>query len=117
MAKLADQSEEPAKAEESNGDNDRPQSGKLVNEQHIVQTDPDASLVRHRVGKSLPSYKNHRVLDDKAGVLTALRTTTGRVPDAHQLVGLIEEHQKTVSSKPRVAIADSAYGVAANFMR
>lgn len=55
-------------------------------------TDPDCTVVRHQNGKPTPSYKNHRALDDKAGVITAVRTTTGAVDEASELFELIERH-------------------------
>lgn len=59
------QTEASADKERSPGDDDKGSGpGQSVNERHLVQTDPDATLVRHRIGKSLPSYKNHRALDD-----------------------------------------------------
>ena len=64
--KLDEQEEEP------NSGNAGPVNRKLRS-----TTDPDSTVVRHQNGKSTPSYKNHRALDDKAGVITAVKTTTG----------------------------------------
>jgi len=64
----------------------------------------------------VPSYKNHRVLDDRAGVITALQTTTGAVHESSTLMSLIDEHMETVGRKPRAVIADSGYGTTANFL-
>ena len=69
LAKLEESAEEePAK---------RSGGGGPVNQRHRVATDPDSTLVRHASGKSYPSYKSHRALDDKAGVITAVKTTAG----------------------------------------
>ena len=115
MAKLDEQEgsfaeEEPPFSPKGDG------PGKLVNERHLVKTDPDASVVRHRTGKALPSYKHHRLLDDRAGVITALKTTTGCIPDKAELVNLVDQHQGAVNKKPRAVIADSAYGTSSNFI-
>jgi len=48
----------------------------------LVKTRSGSILVRHQTGKSLPSYKNHRALDDKAGVITVSKTTTGMRDEA-----------------------------------
>jgi hypothetical protein len=48
-----------------------------VNRQLGNTTHADSTVVRHQNGKPTPSYKNHRALDDKAGVITAVKTTTG----------------------------------------
>ena len=117
VAKLDQQGDTPIEKEGSSSDNDKGSGpGKLVNERHVVQTDPEATVVRHRTGKSLPSYKNHRVLDDRAGVITAQKTTTGAVSDGGELVDLVSQHQQAVGQKPRAVVADSAYGTSANFI-
>ena len=64
----------------------------------------------------LPSYKNHRALDDKAGVITAVKTTTGAVDEASELFELIERHERFTASKAKVAVADSRYGNTANLI-
>jgi IS5 family transposase len=68
-------------------------AGTLVNSSYQAATDPDSALVHHSGGKSLPSYKNHRALDDKAGVITATKTTNGVRDDGAELVDLVSAHQ------------------------
>jgi hypothetical protein len=76
-AKLAETAVGAAEGEDPK--DEPPKGDGSVNERHMVLTDADSTLVRHRIGKSVPSYKNHRALDDKTGVITALETTTGSV--------------------------------------
>lgn len=101
-------------------DQESPGPGKpaqsTVNERHVVQTDPDATVVRHRIGKSLPSYKNHRALDDKEGVITASVTTTGIRDDGEELLTVLEAHEVTTGVKPKKVVGDSKYGTASNFI-
>ena len=73
-------------------------------------------MVRHQNGKPTPSYKNHRALDDKAGVVTAVKTTTGAMDEASELFELIERHERVTASKTKVAVADSRYGNTANLI-
>ena len=87
-----------------------------VNDNFQSRTDPESTLVRHQTGKSLPSYKNHRVLDDKAGVITALQTTTGIINEAHPLEQLVAEHEKQTGIKAGVVVADSKYGITENMI-
>jgi transposase len=87
-----------------------------VNRQRRSRTDGDSTVVRHRDGKSTPSYKNHRVLDDRAGVITALATTTGAVDEARELAALIDQHESRTQTRARVVIADSRYGNSANLI-
>lgn len=105
--------------EDQPGGDDQKGSGpgqSAVNERHEVQTDPDATLVRHRTGKSLPSYKNHRALDDKAGVITGCVTTTGIRDDGEELLAVLEAHESTTGVKPGKVVGDSKYGTTSNFI-
>lgn len=109
LAKLEESAEEePAKR--SGG------GGGPVNQRHRVATDPDSTLVRHASGKSYPSYKSHRALDDKAGVITAVQTTAGIRDDGAELSHLIAQHQENTARKPRAVVADCKYGTSANFI-
>jgi transposase len=88
-----------------------------VNERYRSTTDPEASVVRHSgSGKSTPSYKSHRAIDDGAGVITAVAPTTGAVDEATQLVPLLEQSQAHTGRSATVAVADSRYGHSANFI-
>ena len=111
MAKL----EEKEEVKESSGD-DEPKGGGGVNAKNKVTTDPDSTLVRHRSGKSLPSYKNHRALDDKAGVITAVKTTTAIRDDGAELLELVDAHEQATQCKTKVVVGDSKYGISANFI-
>jgi transposase len=82
----------------------------------LVATDPDSTLVRQTIGKSYPSYKSHRALDDKMGVITAVQTTSGVRDDGAQLAHLLVQHQENTACKPRAVVADCKYGTSANFI-
>lgn len=90
--------------------------GGPANQRKRSTTDPDASLVRQGGGKSEPTYKNHRVVDDKEGVVTAIKTTTGMVNEAHELVALTLEHEKNTGKVAKAVVADCKYGTADNFV-
>lgn len=87
-----------------------------VNTQHRSTTDLDSRLVRHRDGASVPSYKNHRVVDDSAGVVTATMTTTGTIDEGQELVSLVSAHEDNTQRRARVVVADCRYGTTANFI-
>src|SRR4029077_17011275 len=53
----------------------------------------EATLVRQQGVKTRPRYKNHRVVDDAHGIVTAVKTTTGRINEGHELMGLIDQHK------------------------
>lgn len=102
--------------EEGAEEEQRASSGGPVNRRRRSTTDPDSTVVRHQHGKSTPSYKNHRVLDDKAGVITALKTTTGAIDEGSELMSLLEQHNVNTELVAKIAIADSRYGSSANFI-
>jgi hypothetical protein len=93
-----------------------PRSGGPVNQRHRVTTDPDSALVRQSSGKSYPSYKSHRVMDNKGGVVTAVKTTHGVRDDGAELSSLISQHQENTACKAQVVVADCKYGTSANFI-
>jgi len=112
MAKLEEK-------EEENGQEDAEPKGRGnggVNAEKKVGTDPDSTLVRHGAGRSLPSYKNHRVLDDKEGVITVAKTTTGVRDDGAELMDGVKAHEEITGKKAKAVIADCKYGIASNFI-
>ncbi len=98
LAKLEESAEEePSKRGGGAG-------GGPVNQRHRVTTDPDSALVRQTSsGKSHPSYKTHRALDDQLEVITAVTTTNGIRDDkalvaiARELCGFVWELLRTQS--------------------
>jgi transposase len=111
LAKLDESAEEePTKRGGGGG-------GGPVNQRHRVATDPDSTLVRQTSsGKSHPSYKTHRALDDQIGVITAVTTTNGIRDDGAELSHLLAQHQENTARKPRAVVADCKYGTSANFI-
>jgi len=89
-----------------------------VNQTHISQTDPEAELARTKTGATELSYKDHRLVDDAHGVVTAVIATTGSVGDARQLAGLIEQHRSTTALKggAMTVAGDHHYGSADNYL-
>lgn len=103
--------------EDESSEDDEPEAGSGgVNTKNRITTDPDSTLVRHRTGKSVPSYKNHRALDDKEGVITATQTTTGIRDDGAQMLEVVEAHGEATGKKAKAVVGDSRYGINANFI-
>jgi len=99
--------------------NSKPAGKKLpVNSTHISTTDPEAELARNKCGVTELNYKEHRLVDDAHGVITAIATTTSNVPDGSQLPGLYEQHRLNSGLKlGEVTIAgDHHYGTAPNYI-
>jgi transposase len=77
-------------------------------------TDPDARLTRVS-GEAVLGYKEHRVVDDRAGVITATETTGAATSEAHVLPQLLDSHARAVGESPRTVVADKQYGTAENY--
>jgi hypothetical protein len=86
------------------------------NEKYQSSTDPEATLVRQHGVKTRPRYKNHRVVDDARGIVTAIKTTTGRINEGHELMGLIDQHQANARVSAYTIVADCKYGTIENYV-
>lgn len=107
--------EDPPPEQGSCGDSNKEVS---VNQTHVSRTDPQAELARTKTGSIELSYKEHRLVDDAHGVITAVVTTPSSVGDAGQMASLIEQHQATTGLKlAAVTVAgDHHYGSANNYL-
>jgi transposase len=82
----------------------------------VSKTDPDAAIVRKGNGDGArPRYKNHRVVDDQSGVITALCTTPGDVGEDDKLMELVEQHEQHTGERVGTIVADAQYGTNDNF--
>src|ERR1700731_4053514 len=93
-----------------------PDSPKTTNEKFQSSTDPEATLTRQQGLRARPRYKNHRVVDDAQGIVTALKTTTGIVNEARELMDLIDQHQANAGVAAKTIIADCKYGTVENYI-
>lgn len=90
-----------------------------VNASLMSTTDPDAPCVRHNKngaqGDTRPRYKQHRAVDDRCGVITAVVTTPGDVPEPAKVTTLVDEHERNTGKTAGTAIADRQYGSAESY--
>ncbi len=93
-----------------------PQSYEAVNDRMMSQSDPDAACVRKGSGESRPRYHHHRVVDDAEGVITAVETTPGSIPENKKLLGLIDQHEKNTRCAVQTVVADHKYGTNENYV-
>jgi IS5 family transposase len=77
-------------------------------------TDPDARLTRKN-GKTTLGYKDHRVVDDGCGIITATTTTPANVNDGEMLIEVLDQHEENTGQEVVAVAADSAYGTAQNY--
>jgi transposase len=97
-------------------DSTTPESYEAVNDRLMSRSDPDAAAVRKGGGDSRPRYHHHRAIDEQKGVITAVETTPGSIPENRKLLSLIEQHEKNTGSKVEVAVADHKYGTQENYV-
>ena len=83
-------------------------------ESRVSTTDPDARLGK-KYGHTTLGYKDHRVVDDKCGIVTATITTAANVDDAHVFVKAIETHQANTDTQVKTAVSDKGYGDTENY--
>ena len=100
----ADDHLEPSAGE--GDDDDRPPAGTLLS-----PTDPDARLTR-KYGQTILGYKDHRMVDDQSGVITATVTTDAGTAESHMLDEVLDQHELNVGSAPHTVVADKGYGTA-----
>ncbi len=82
--------------------------------QRASQSDPDARLATKN-GKTTLGYKDHRVVDDAHGIITATVTTPANVNDGKVLEQAIETHESNTHKAVETVVADKAYGTLDNY--
>jgi transposase len=80
----------------------------------ITEVDPDARLFTKN-GKTTLGYKDHRVIDDAVGIITATVTTAANIHDDKVFTKAVQEHIANTGIKPDKAVADKGYGFVENY--
>jgi len=83
--------------------------------QKISKTDPDAGFGKKKGSPSVLGYKDHRVVDDKHGIITATVTTAANVRDDKVFKQVLEKSITNIKFKPSTVVADSGYSYENNF--
>lgn len=99
---------EDGSADEGGRDGQRPEGekpGKAV----VSTTDPDARMTR-REGETILGYKDHRVVDDRCGIVTATVTTDASVAESHVLSTALDVHRFNTGCAEETVVADRSYG-------
>jgi hypothetical protein len=93
-----------------------PAAATASQEQLVSATDPDAQFTRAKNGLVELSCKEHRVVDDAHGVITAVAVTPAQIHDGTPLPALLGQHQHNTGLKRAdVSVAgDSHYGMVDN---
>jgi len=76
---------------------------------NINMTDPEAKVMRHKDGRSLPSYNHQSAVDGKYGVSCAVKTED-RCDGGLDLFELVDQAKENTGEKHENVMADSAFG-------
>jgi len=99
-------------------DETTPPSARSETNRHLVSTtDPDAPCVTKgpASGPARPRYTHHRMVDERQGVITAIKTTPGDHPEAAQTLELTSQHESNTGRATDTLVADRGYGTAENY--
>lgn len=80
----------------------------------VSPADPDARLTQAR-GRSVLGYKDHRVVDDHFGIITATLTTDASCAEARLLTELLDAHTQHTGRRVKTVVADKGYGTSENY--
>jgi hypothetical protein len=89
-------------------------TGKL-NRMLVSPTDPDSATVTHPGRGTLQAYRDHRLVDDRRGVILATVASAGDVDDGAVLPLLLDECRRLAGLLPRACAGDSMYGTRENY--
>jgi len=105
-------------AQESKLEDSRPRAedGAAVNDRLVSTTDPDAAVTRRKSDSARPCYHHHRVVDDAQGVITAVETTPGSIPEHKKLLDVVQQHERNTQLAAQTVVADHKYGTAKNYV-
>jgi len=105
----------PAPPEDTQSDDlPQPPQGKF-NTHTVSRTDPDSATTRRPGRGVVLGYRDHCLVDDRYGVVTATIATAADYDDAALLQPLLEKQKKYISSAPDRVVGDSSYGTCANY--
>lgn len=111
-------------ADADKGGDDQPGKGEGVpardtrprlNDRLVSPADPDAATHTRRGVGTVLGYRDHRLIDDHAGIILATHATGADGDDGAQLPLLLEQMQERLGELPREAVGDGQYGTLENY--
>lgn len=109
---LVDPSGPSAATTSEKGDPDAPPGPPLGSA--VSPTDPEARLTRKN-GQTILGYKDHRIVDDRCGIITSTITTDAARADGQMLVEGLDRHQFNTGQPVGLVGADKGFGTAENY--
>jgi transposase len=90
-----------------------PPKGKF-NQATVSRTDPDAATTRRRGHGVTLGYRDHRLVDDRSGIIVNTTATAADYDDAAMLQPMLDQVRQSTNLTPTRVTGDSAYGTHAN---
>lgn len=106
--------EKPPEDQGSTGKQAASQQPKL-NSKQVSPTDPDAAISTRKRGGTTLGYRDHRLVDDRCGIITATVATPADRDDGAMLPELLERHLHYTHRMPLENTGDSMYGTKSNY--
>lgn len=75
---------------------------------HVNSTDTDAATMKHKDGRSLPSYNHQCAVDEKYGVTVSVKTTNTN-DGSKDLFDLVDDAKKNTSESHKNVLADAGF--------
>jgi transposase len=95
----------------------RKRSHSKTNQEYVSRTDPEATIVHNIRGGLRLAYKAHVAVSGKRGlVVTAAIATTGIAGEEHLLNDVLRCHTRYTGMRVKEAVADTRYGMIANYV-
>jgi transposase len=86
-----------------------------LNELLVSPVDPDAATSTRKAGGTTLGYRDHRLVDDKHGVILATLATAADKDDGAMLGELLSRQLDYTRNLPEEAVGDSMYGTRENY--
>jgi transposase len=86
-----------------------------LNERLVSPVDPDAATSTRKAGGTTLGYRDHRLVDDRCGIILATLATSADRDDGAMLPELLSRQEQYIHTPPREVVGDSMYGTQANY--
>lgn len=86
-----------------------------LNNRLVSPTDPDAATHTRRGVGTMLGYRDHRLTDDRCGIILATHVTPADGDDGAQLPLLLGQMRERIGRLPREVTGDSMYGTVENY--
>jgi transposase len=88
---------------------------KKLNEWLVSPVDPDAATTTRKKGGTTLGYRDHRLVDDKHGLILSTVATPADTDDGSMLSELLVRQEQYTRTTPREVVGDSMYGTKENY--